>query len=162
MRDLVAKVPTWPRRIQAQKVFVGQKHVHMTERHGQLRLRGGKGMRRPGIEPGSHPWQGCMIPLHHRRLIFPLPDRTAYVACYCHLDGVVVAVLPFTMPWPSPNGPSREQHRFTCLPSHFSTSDIIFKLHKKIMDAAPSSKNKFGHNFTPSKVHMNRIYFAWQ
>lgn len=28
-----------------------------------------KGMRRPGIEPGSHPWQGCMIPLHHRRLM---------------------------------------------------------------------------------------------
>ena len=26
-------------------------------------------MRRPGIEPGSHPWQGCMIPLHHRRLL---------------------------------------------------------------------------------------------
>jgi hypothetical protein len=21
---------------------------------------------RPGIEPGSHPWQGCILPLDHR------------------------------------------------------------------------------------------------
>ena len=33
----------------------------MTTREGK------KGVRRPGIEPGSQEWESCMIPLHQRR-----------------------------------------------------------------------------------------------
>lgn len=35
-------------------------------------------VRRPGIEPGSYPWQGCMIPLHHPDLILTPPPKSAY------------------------------------------------------------------------------------
>lgn len=30
-------------------------------------------MRRPGIGPGSHPWQGQILPLNYLRLIFIFP-----------------------------------------------------------------------------------------
>ena len=43
-----------------------------------------KKMRWPGIEPGSHPWQGCMIPLHHQRRFLSWWPVGAYLYRFGH------------------------------------------------------------------------------
>ena len=40
----------------------------------QTRLTGSQTVRRPGIKPGSHPWQGCILSLYYRRTLLLLGD----------------------------------------------------------------------------------------
>ena len=38
--------------------------------------------RLPGIEPGTSPWQGDLLPLHHRRLICFIYSAPAWTRTY--------------------------------------------------------------------------------
>ena len=52
----------------------GLPHTDLLVQVWQRSLKRGKEnhpMRRPGIEPGSAPWQGAILPLDHRRTMCP-------------------------------------------------------------------------------------------
>lgn len=56
-----------------------------------------KKMHRPGIEPGSHPWQGYIIPLDHRCTFLLLVCSHAPFGCLCRwfsqsIDKIVCAL----------------------------------------------------------------------
>ena len=51
----------------ASALGICSRHLQQQQQQ-QSRLRRGKGVRRPGIEPGSQEWESCMIPLHQRRV----------------------------------------------------------------------------------------------